>query len=295
MRFFNFFSSTSAVRSYLFLLFWNLAVSGLNIKASNSRGLIGFFDSSRYIPYALVDLYYSNTLRKSDDAYHSPLFQNYNALGQLGVNQIILGFQLKSKYYSANLGLHSGTYLADAYSEEPEILRYIRYADIGFSLTKTGNLWLNAGIFKAPYGIESPVPTNNWTLTYPIISSESPFYQTGARLSWSGWKNWQLAIWVLNGWGRIKKVVHNSLPAWNLSIEYNKPKKFELTYNNFIGTDDPDSSRRMRYYQEMHGIFTLNNSWSIAFMLAFGMQQQYKNASTYDYWSGGEIVARYLI
>lgn len=250
---------------------------------------------ANWIPYALVDLYYAQTLNKIDNNYHSPLFQNYNTFGQFAVNQVVLGFKVNSGRYSANLGLHAGNYLADAYYYEPQILRYIRYADIGIALSKAGNLWLNAGIFEAPYGLETSIPDENETLTYSIISADAPFYQTGARLAWSGWKNWYIALWLLNGWGRIQMLPHNSLPSWNMSVTYTNSEKFQLGYNNFIGTDDPDVRRRMRYYQEMHGCFHPTSKWSLSFMCAMGMQQKLKHAQAYYYYGGAEIISSYML
>lgn len=281
-------------RYCLFILFLQIEGVLLAFGTKDSTNIAGFLSNPKYIPYALVDLYYTNTLRRSDNSYHSPLFQNYNSLGQVAVNQIILGFLVNSPRYSAHFGFHAGTYLRDAYSQEPVFLRYIRYADIGIALMKSGNLWLNMGILKSRYGLESPVPHDNWTLTYPIISGQSPFYQTGARLEWSGWKNWNIALWILNGWGRIQRISNNPIPSWSLSVAYKQANKFELAYNNFIGNDNPYPQHGIRHFHEIHGTVFMNNHWSLAAMLALGIQY-YKSFNTYNYWSGGELVAQYLL
>jgi hypothetical protein len=45
--------------------------------------------------------------------------------------------------YRANFALHAGTYSNDNYSAEPGVLKSIFEANIGISLNKKRNLWLD--------------------------------------------------------------------------------------------------------------------------------------------------------
>ncbi len=104
----------------------------------------------------------------------------------------------------AALGLMAGTYPQANLIAEPELLRNIFEARVGLKLSKRKELWLDAGVFPSHIGLESAIGIDNWTLTRSVIAENSPYYLSGARLTWTLSKKLELAALMMNGWQRIR-------------------------------------------------------------------------------------------
>ncbi|MEX2379189.1 MAG: outer membrane beta-barrel protein, partial [Vicingaceae bacterium] len=59
------------------------------------------------------------------------------------------------------------------------------------------------------------------------------------------------------------------------------------------GTDDPDSSRRMRYFSNFFTDFKVGERLGVIVGFDYGLQEMHKNASTYDYWYCPSLIALY--
>lgn len=243
-------------------------------------------------PYGYLDIYFVATDKKPDPNYKQKIYSNYGTLYQFNVNQAVLGGKITSEKYRAVLAFHYGTYLDNAYIQEDSHLKYLRNAHIGIALNKKNTLWLDGGIFESPLTREATMPANNWSVTMPVISALSPFYQTGLRLQYLYKNHWEFTFWTLNGWGRITRLPGNTLPSFMFSTNYTH-KKGALGYNFFLGTDFPDTTRRMRYFNDLSGSWNISDKFSLGFSLELGHQQSYKNSKDYQYWLSGELALRY--
>jgi len=76
---------------------------------------------------------------------------------------------------------------------------------------------------------------------------------------------------------------------------YTPNKNITLNWSTFIGSEDPDSTRRMRYFNDVYGIFQLNENWQLTTGFDIGYQQKAKNSSDYDTWMTLVIIFRYDI
>ena len=96
---------------------------------------------------------------------------------------------------------------------------------------------------------------------------------------------------LCNGWQRIKRVSGNSIPSLSTQIKYNNENLF-LHWSTFIGTDDPDSLRRIRYFNNF--LAQYNATSRIGFIAGFdiGAQQKSKGSSEYDIWYTPELIIR---
>jgi hypothetical protein len=57
----------------------------------------------------------------------------------------------------ANLALMAGTYAQDNLAAEQDALKYVNEANIGIKISKTKNLWIDAGIMPSHIGWESAI------------------------------------------------------------------------------------------------------------------------------------------
>jgi hypothetical protein len=104
-----------------------------------------------------------------------------------------------------------------------------------------------------------------------------------------------MAALVVNGWQRIQRVEGNSLPSFGTHLNFKPTEKASINWSTFIGTDDPDQTRRMRYFSNLYGQFSLSDKWSLTAGFDLGAQQRSKGSSDYDMWMAPVVIGRYQI
>lgn len=208
-----------------------------------------------------------------------------------------LGF-IKAVYNTgmlrANLAIAAGTYMNANYAAEPGVLKNIYEANIGIKLSKTHNLWLDAGILPSHIGSESAIGKDNWTLTRSLAAENSPYFETGAKLTYSTANGkWTASLLVLNGWQRIQKVEGNSIPSFGHQLVYKPNDKLTLNSSSFIGNEKADSIRQMRYFHNLYAIYQVNDQWDITAGFDIGVEQKEKASSKYNSWYTPVLIVRY--
>lgn len=196
----------------------------------------------------------------------------------------------------ANLALATGTYMNANYSEEPGVLKNIYEANIGIKISSHKNIWIDAGVFPAHIGFESAVASDNWTLSRSMAAENSPYFETGAKISYiTNNGKWLLSALVLNGWQRIQQRDGNSRPSFGHQLSYTANEKLKLNSSSFIGNDQPDSSRQMRYFHNLYGIYTINKQWAVRAGFDIGTEQKSKKSAAYNTWYTAVLIARYAL
>jgi hypothetical protein len=71
------------------------------------------------------------------------------------------------------LAFHAGTDSNDHYANEPGLLKNIYEANVGISLNKKNNLWVDAGVMPSHIGFESAISMDNWYLTRSLLAENS--------------------------------------------------------------------------------------------------------------------------
>jgi hypothetical protein len=249
-------------------------------------------DRAAFTVTGLVDVFYSYDFNQPATNYRQPFFYNHNRHNEFNLNLGLVRLAVDHTRYRGNIALHTGTYPADNYANEPDLLKNIFEANAGVSLSDEHNLWLDAGIFPSPIGFESPIPFDNTTLTRSILADNSPYYLTGARVMYTPNDAWMLMGMLTNGWQRIKRLEGNSLPSFSTQIQYTPNGNTTFNWSTFIGTDDPDSTRRMRYFNNVYSLFQLTAKTDIIIGMDVGMQQINKGSSKYQWWYAPIVIVR---
>ena len=103
-----------------------------------------------------------------------------------------------------------------------------------------------------------------------------------------------LSALVLNGWQHIKPVDGNALPAFGTQITYKPTSGITLNSIHFLlGSDKPDSSRQMRYFHNLYGIFQLSNTLAATVGFDIGIEQEKKGSSAMNTWFNPTVILRY--
>ncbi len=234
------------------------------IKTSNPLTISGY-----------VEAYYSYDFNQPANNSKPGFFYNFNRHNEFNLN---LGF-VKAAYAKdrtrANLAIGIGTYMNANYMAEPGVLKNLLEANAGYKLSARHNVWLDIGILPSHIGFESAIGKDNWTLTRSIVAENTPYFESGAKLSYaSADGKLQLAALALNGWQRITRVEGNSLLSWGTQVTYKPSDKVTLNYSTFIGTDKPDTARLWRYHNNLYGIFQLSEKIGLITSVDIGIEQQ---------------------
>lgn len=223
---------------------------------------------------AYIEAYYSNDLSNPSDHLRPNFFYSYNRHHEVALN---LGY-LKAAYHAervrGNLALMTGTYAQYNLAAEPDILQHIYEANAGIKLAKKQDLWLDLGVLPAHIGFESAVGKDCWTLTRSLAAENSPYYETGARLSYTS-TNQQLylALLLVNGWQRMVRLEGNQSLNFGTQLSYKPDHKFSFNWSTYMGEEGSGPRTLTRIFNNFYGIFNLSDQWGLVTGLDIGIQE----------------------
>ena len=243
-----------------------------------------------------LETYYSYDFNKPADNNRPGFIYSHNRSNEVNLN---LGF-IKANYESdmirANVAIMAGTYANANLAAEPGVLKNVFEANAGLKLSKTANLWVDAGIFSSHIGFESAISKDCWVLTRNISSENTPYYESGAKITYVTEDGKFTATGLyLNGWQRINRQNGNSQPAGGAQLTWKPNAKITVNYSNYLGTEGADSIRVKRFYHNIYGIFQLTDAFGVTLGLDYGTQQKAKGDSDKNEVISPVLIARYTI
>lgn len=218
---------------------------------------------------------------------------SYNRHNEVNLN---LGF-VKANYQSekvrANLALMAGNYVNANLAAEPGVLKNIFEANVGIKLSDKSNLWVDAGIFPSHIGFESAIGKDCWTLTRSLLAENSPYYESGAKLSYTTSDGkWLISALVLNGWQRIQRVDGNNTPGFGHQLTFKPTSTITLNSSSFIGNDKPDSIKQMRYFHNFFAQLQLTKKLGVIAGFDIGTEQKSKDSGEYNTWYSPVLIVK---
>ncbi|SHN33375.1 porin [Chitinophaga sp. CF418] len=241
-----------------------------------------------------LEVYYSYDFGKPADHKRPAFMYSFNRHNEVNLN---LGF-VKAAYVKnsvrANLALMTGTYANANMASEPGVIKNIYEANAGVKISKQHNLWIDAGIFASHIGFEGAVGKDCWNLTRSILADNTPYYESGVKISYtSPSEKWLLSALILNGWQRIQRADGNNTPAFGHQITFKPTAVFTFNSSSFIGSDKPDSIRRMRYFHNFYTQMQLVEKFGLTAGFDIGAEQKEKGSDSYNTWYSPVLILRY--
>ncbi|MND55228.1 hypothetical protein D3C80_463050 [compost metagenome] len=253
-------------------------------------------EPSKFSVSGYAEIYYNYDFNKPENHTIPGFLYNHNRSNEVNINLAFIKGAYNGENIRGNLALMAGTYAQANLSAEQPVMQHIYEANAGVKLSKTANLWIDAGIFSSHLGFESAISRDCWTLTRSILAENSPYYEAGAKISYtSPNEKWFLSALYLNGWQRIKRVDGNNTPAFGAQITFKPSSKVTLNYSNFIGNDKPDSVKQMRYFNNFYGIFQVTDKLGLITGFDYGLEQKTKGSSDYNTWFSPVLIAKYAV
>jgi hypothetical protein len=251
-------------------------------------------ESSQLSFSGFVEAYYSYDFNKPVDNNKPSFMYSHNRHNEFNVNLAYVKGSYASEKIRSNIAVGVGTYMNANYAAEPGVLKNIFEADAGVKISKTKNLWIDAGVMPSHIGFESARSPDCWPLTRSILADNSPYFESGAKITYTSDNNkWLFSALALNGWQRITRVNGNSLMSWGTQITFKPSGKITLNYSGFLGTDKPDSSRLWRYFHNTYGIFQFNNKIGLILGFDIGQEQASKGSTKLNTWYSPVAILRF--
>lgn len=251
-----------------------------------------------------VEAYYTYDFTAPKTTQERPGFlYNHKRNRELNINLAYAKLAYATDRVRGNLALQVGTYAQYNYASEQPLLKNVFEANVGVKLSKTRELWLDAGIFSSHIGFESAISKDCWTLTRSILAENSPYYMAGAKLTYTTGK-WTLLGSVLNGWQRIAKVPGYSGPSVSTQVQFRPSDKVTLNWSSFLGSDRPDSLKEERFFNNFYAIINPAGRFGVTLGFDVGTDRKpvARTGSTERTGGGGSyvwyspvVIARYKI
>ncbi|MFN3941873.1 MAG: porin [Flavobacterium sp.] len=237
------------------------------------------------------ELYYSYDFSNPTNNEKSNFLYNHKRHNEINANLLLVKANYLNKKYRANLGLMAGNYAQYNLNSEPTWAQFIYEANIGIKLSDKKNIWLDAGILPSHIGFESAISADCWTLTRSLLAENSPYYETGLKLSYtSPNEKLFLSVLVLNGWQRIRKPDFIQRPSFGVQATYKPTLNLTFNYSNFIGTDKPDSLNSIRHFHNFYLQFEPSKKFGIIAGFDIGFENILNNK--YCNWYSPVIILR---
>lgn len=253
-----------------------------------------FADSNKLIISGYAEIYYGYDFNHPLNNTRPPFIYSYNRVNEITPNIAFIKAAYTSAYTRANAAIMAGTYTNANLSTEPGVLKNLLEANVGIKLLKSANLWLDAGVFSSHIGFEGVSGKDCWTLTRSIVADNSPYYESGAKISYTT-NNGKLYIsgLLLNGWQHINRPDGNTGMSGGLQITYQPTAAITLNYSNFYGNDKPDSARRERFYNDFYAIIKLNKQAGLIAGIDYAAEQSARGSSIYNDVIAPVMILRY--
>jgi hypothetical protein len=219
---------------------------------------------------------------------------------EFNVNLGFIEAKLAGPRVRGRLAIQFGTSVQTNYAGEPHIghisgpgvSQFIQEAVIGYEISPT--LWVDGGVFFAHTGLEGWITRDNLVYTRSLIADFSPYYEAGAKLTWTPSPAVTAQVDILNGWQNISN--YNTPPAVGIRVDYVASSCLTISYDNFFGDVADDSlPAQYRLYHDFIAQLTLSSRWQLAGTFSIGTQSRSAPGGKTATWYGASVIAKYRL
>ncbi len=239
-----------------------------------------------------IESYYTLDLNKPEDHKRPAFIYSHNRSNELSVNLAMIKAAYEGDRVRSNLAIAVGSYMNANYSAEEGVWKNVYEANVGYKLSANHNVWIDAGVLPSHIGGESAIGIDNISLTRSIAAENSPYFETGARLSYTtDDSKLYLAAVALNGWQRIQLPNTSTGPSFGHQIQYKPIESVVLNSSSYVGNEGKDS---LRFFHDLYVQVAVNSKMNILANWDYGVQKQPLISETYKWWNAG-IQANYAL
>lgn len=264
-------------------------ITGILLLISSS--LIAQQDSSLLTKMAwsgYIESYYTHSFNQTQSRERPGFFYNFTREGEFNVNLAMLRAQISQDKYRAGVGLMAGLYPQYNLAAEQPLTQVIYEAYAGIRLAE--NLWFDAGIFPSHIGTETPLAFDNKVLTRNLASENSPYFLSGAKLSYQ-LEKWNFTAILCNGWQNVLDTVSRN-PGFGFQASYQPSEDWLINYSGYIG-DGVSDRRQVFYFNDIYCQIKIGEKWAIDAALDWGWRNYVSQNDPVSFWWNTVGIIRY--
>ncbi len=210
--------------------------------------------ASRTSVSAFIDAYYAYDFGRPPGRDRSFLTQAVRT-NEFNLNLVHLALALDRSNVRAKLALQAGTSVQANFAAEPrtgaisgpELTRHIQEATLG--VRAASGVWIDAGIYPSYIGWEGWVSATNPTYTRSLVAEFTPYFLSGARVTWTPSKRVTIQGHLMNGWQNVSE--NNDAKAVGVRVDYSPSDRLTLVYANYAGNEQPTGTpAKTRFFQQ---------------------------------------------
>lgn len=237
----------------------------------------GFLTFSGY-----VEAYYSYDFNRPDNHEKPPFLYNFKRHNEFSLNLAMLKMGYDDGKVRSNMALMVGDYARYNLGDEPTWAQFIYEASVGVQLMD--KLWLDMGVMPSHIGFESAIGMDCWHMTRSLLAENSPYFLTGARFTYSHTANFDLILWLTNGWQNVQRTHRNQALGIGVGLNYRPMEGMEFNYANYFGNEYPQTLNIYRYFNNFYFQYSWQ-SWGITLGTDYGVEQKLFSP-TFNHWYG---------
>ena len=160
---------------------------------------------------------------------------------EFNVNLAFVDVTISGTRTRGRVALQTGTSVVSNYAGEPvtgtvsgaALAQLMQEAFAGVRVA--GDLWVDMGVFFSHAGLEGWISRDNATYTRSLVAEYSPYYQSGARMTWRAQPALTLTLNVVNGWQNIAE--NNRGKGAGLRVDWAPAASTQLSYYNLLSNE----------------------------------------------------------
>jgi len=135
----------------------------------------------------------------------------------------------------------------------PAPYKHLMEAHLGVKICN--KLWIDGGFFRAHFGTEFLLPSENLTSSLSIGTFYDPYYESALRLNFNPTTKLEVNLFLLNGYGVF--VDNNHKKSLGTGVTYALNDNGGIGYTNYLGDDSPTppsgvtNSSRLRFHNNI--------------------------------------------
>jgi hypothetical protein len=246
---------------------------------------------------AFVDTYFAYDFERppmTDRAFTTQAARH----DEFNVNLAFVDATLTRSRVRGRVAVQVGTSVQANYAAEPrtgtvsgpDVSRFIQEAFAGYRVAR--DVWVDAGVFLAPFGSESWISSDNWTYTRSLIAENSPYYEAGARVTWAAAPRLTTQLHVMNGWQNISE--NNGDKTVAFRADFLPADRVALMYDVSFGNEQADTAASLpRLFQEIGARVTVNGRLAVSGTVDYGVQKAPTGRP--DAWYGWAVLGQWRL
>lgn len=217
-----------------------------------------------------IEAYYSYDFNQPENNQRPDFLYNFTRHNEFNINLAVIKANYQSENIRANLAFMGGNYAQYNMANEPAWAQIINEASVGVRLHE--KIWFDMGIMPSHIGFESWYGMDCWHLSRSILADNSPYFLTGARLTFEFNPKLDFVFWATNGWQNVQREDRKNGIGMGLGIDHRPIEGLVIHYANYFGNEGKDLNRLLRFYNNFYTQFE-RNKWGVTLGFDYGIQE----------------------